>query len=78
MITFICWWLAIGYVMSWIAISVFRSVGSTTKDLYLATIGPLFGPILFIMFFIDYVRWQKAKKTKKIIGNDKEGHLDIR
>lgn len=51
-------WYAIGLVSSLIAIYVFRRNGTTTRkgELYMAVIGPLFGPIVTAMLLADFLR----------------------
>ena len=51
-------WYAIGFVSTLVAIYLFRYDGTTARrgELYLAVIGPLFGPIVTILLFIDLLR----------------------
>jgi len=51
-------WFVFGIVGSLVAIFVFRRDGTTTRhgELYMAVIGPLFGPVVAILIFIDFVR----------------------
>jgi len=64
MILFLVSWLIIGFWSSCLAISIFRSGDGeiSRKDLYLATIGPFFGPIVFAMIVIDFIRVFLCKK----------------
>ena len=51
-------WYAIGLVSSLIAIYTFRRDGTTARkgELYMAVIGPLFGPIVTAMLLADFLR----------------------
>lgn len=51
-------WYIIGFFSSLMAIFVFRRNGTTGKkgELYMAVIGPLFGPIVAVMLLVDFLR----------------------
>jgi hypothetical protein len=50
-------WLIVGFLSSFIAILVFRGKDATVrKELFLAVAGPLFGPIVFLMMFVDLIK----------------------
>jgi hypothetical protein len=50
-------WLGIGFISCLVATAVFRRSGKgKKKELYLATLGPLFGPIVLILMIIDLIK----------------------
>lgn len=55
---YIILWFIIGIICSLTSIFVFRRDGTTNRqgELYLATIGPLFGPIVGILLIIDILK----------------------
>jgi hypothetical protein len=51
-------WLLVGFVSSLLAIALYRPNGTTARkgELYMAVLGPLFGPVIAILVAIDMYR----------------------
>jgi len=58
-------WLGLGFVCSFVAVYVFRPAGTTQRDgeLYLAVLGPLFGPAVGILMALDL--WRNRRRARK-------------
>lgn len=55
--TFLIVWLLIGLVSSFISIAKFRPNGTAKpEELYLAAVGPFFGPIVALLLCVDIIR----------------------
>jgi len=58
-------WIIIGTISSLLAIYVFRRDGTTDikGELYLATLGPWFGPVITILLIIDSYKIVRSEST---------------
>ena len=74
-------WLIPGYIGSLFAIYIFRRDGRSDKagELYLATIGPLFGPVVIVLLGMSQqIKNYPARRKSpgKVITESLEGRID--
>ena len=55
---FVLIWFILGFVGTFMAIKVFRTKGLTLFEKFLCIIGVLLGPITFVIFILDWIKWK--------------------